>query len=281
MIKSILVGLGGAPFSDVAIRRAVELAARHGASITGVTIVNPGRLGRVGPVPLGGGAYAEKMRERRLAVSRESLEQALASLETTCGQSGIHCRIVRETKDPFEAMISHARYSDLIVFGLRSLFDCDFDSACGLSSEPRESVIRLIASEVRPMVAVSPQYREIRSALIAYSGSMGSAKAMRRFVQLRPWTDLRVGIVHFEEHPGQGAVLVEEAADYCRGHGLTVETAVVSGEARAGLLNYAREKDYDLLVLGNGMRSLLMRRLLGDTVLDLIQKADRPLFMTQ
>lgn len=281
MIKRILVGLGGTPFTDVAIRRGVELAVRQGAAITGVTVFDAGRLAKVGPVPLGGGAYAQKMRDRRQAVSREALEQAVIELEAACGEAGVACRVEHETGDPFERMIAEARYSDLTVFGLRSLFDCDWGSECGIASEPRESVIRLVSSGVRPILAVAPQYREVRSALIAYSGSMESAKAMRRFVQLRPWSDLRVGVVNFEDRPGGGAALTDAAADYCRSHGLAVESEAVAGEARTDLLPYAREKDYDLIVMGNSLRGLLMRRLVGDTVLEVIQQADRPLFLTQ
>ena len=281
MIKRILVGLGGTPYTDVAIRQAVDLAQRHEAAIVGVTVVDPKRLDRVGPVPLGGAAYAEKIRERRIAVTREAVEETVATLEGACQEAGIDCRIENETADPFERLISLSRYSDLTFFGLRSLFDCDFASACGLASEPRESVLRLVSSGVRPILAVSPRYREIRSVLIAYSGSMASAKAMRRFVQLRPWADLRLGIVCFDEHPGRSQSLVEDAADYCRTHGLATETAVLAGQARTGLLRYAQEKNYDLIVLGNGMGGLLKRRLLGDTALELIQKADRPLFLTQ
>lgn len=44
MIKSILVGLGGTPFTDVTIERAIELAHDHGALITDITVVNAKRL---------------------------------------------------------------------------------------------------------------------------------------------------------------------------------------------------------------------------------------------
>ena len=71
MIKRILLGLGGTPFTDVAIERAVELAKAHDALITGVTIVDTKQLTQVGPVPLGGGTYAAKLREQRLTITEE------------------------------------------------------------------------------------------------------------------------------------------------------------------------------------------------------------------
>ena len=40
MIRRILVGLGGTPYTSVGIQRAVELASRHEAGLTGVTLID-------------------------------------------------------------------------------------------------------------------------------------------------------------------------------------------------------------------------------------------------
>mgnify|MGYP001581028893 CR=1 FL=1 len=48
MIKKILLGLGGTPYTTVAIQRAVELARRFDAEITGVTVLDLERLTKVG-----------------------------------------------------------------------------------------------------------------------------------------------------------------------------------------------------------------------------------------
>ena len=62
MIRRVLLGIGGTPFSGVAIQRAVEAARQSGASLTAVTVLDEDRLSRVGPVPLGarsrGGRFA-------------------------------------------------------------------------------------------------------------------------------------------------------------------------------------------------------------------------------
>jgi hypothetical protein len=63
--------LGGTPFTNVAIERAVELAKAHDVLITGVTVVDAKQLSQVGPVSLGGGTYAAKLREQRLIVAEE------------------------------------------------------------------------------------------------------------------------------------------------------------------------------------------------------------------
>jgi nucleotide-binding universal stress UspA family protein len=125
MIKRILVGLGGTPFTTVAVQRAIELAGKHGASLTGVTVVDLARLQKVGPVPPGAGAYAHRMAERRIAITRERVEEAIGAFESRLSQdAGVDSYSVeRESGNAFDLMISHARYHDLTIFGLKSLFD--------------------------------------------------------------------------------------------------------------------------------------------------------------
>ena len=275
MIKRILVGLGGTPFTEVAVRRAVELARAHEAELTGVTVVDLGRIHKVGPVPLGGGAYAQRMVERRIAVTEDRVEQAVSAFKHACSEAGVGHVVERETGDPFDLMISHARYHDLTIFGLKSLFDY------GITPEPKDALIRLVTQGVRPILAVSPKFRTVRKALVAYSGSMESAKAMRRFVQMRLWSDLEIEIVHFAKDDAEGKRLLSDAATYCRAHGCRTETRRISGSAETDILSRAQESDADIIVMGNSIRSLMFRHILGSTTLSTILNTDRPLFLAQ
>ena len=109
MIKRILVGIGGTKFTDVAINRAIELAVLHGAFLTGITVIDSKRLKHIGPVPLGAGAYAKKLRKMRTEVTEERIEKALAKFEKKCNEATIAFKVKRETGDPFELMISHGQ----------------------------------------------------------------------------------------------------------------------------------------------------------------------------
>ena len=275
MIKRILLGLGGTPFTDVAIERAVELAKIHGALITAVTVVDIKRLRQVGPVPAGAGRFAVKLREKRFAITEERIDNAIEQFKKKCGEANVPTKIERETGDPFESMIAHARYNDVTIFGLKSLFDY------GFTVEPRDALIRLVSQGVRPIIAVSPKFRHIHNVLIAYSGSMESAKAMRRYVQLNLWRNVRLRIVHFGRRDESKAKLLEDAADYCRAYGYSIKTERIDQSAKEHLIEYAQQNEMDLIVMGNSIRNLLLRHLLGDTVLNAIQQSDRPLFLAQ
>lgn len=275
MIKRILVGLGGTPFTSVAVQRAVELAQAHDSHLTGVTVMEMDRLIQVGPVPPGAGVYAQRMAERRIAVTQERVGASVEAFETACTAAGISHTVETETGDPFDLMIAHARYHDLTIFGLKSLFDY------GITESPKDSLIRLVSQGVRPILAISQQYRSVRKALVAYSGSMESAKAMRRFVQMRLWPSVTLEIVHFSTDAGKGSDLLEDAAAYCQAHGFTTTTRQINGSPDTDLLEHAETTDADIIVMGNSVRSLMFRQILGSTVLSTIQAADRPLFLAQ
>ena len=75
------------------------------------------------------------------------------------GAAGVRHRIVREVGEPFALMISEARYHDLMIFGLRSLFESD------LVGDPHDALVRLVRSGVRPPLAVSMGFPPIKKAL--------------------------------------------------------------------------------------------------------------------
>lgn len=276
MIKRILVGLGGTPFTTVSTQCATELASLHQAQTTGVTVVNTSKLTQVGPVPMGAAVYAQRMREKKMRVTLEGIEQAIAAFKVHCSANNVVCRRIEyEQKDPFTAMIAEARYNDLTIFGLRSIFDY------GFTTDPDKAIIKLVTQGVRPILAVAENYRPVKKALVAYSGSMESAKAIRHFLHLKPWPGVNLHIVHFKEGGENEPFLLKDAAEFCQAHGFEVQTDLVTGQARTDLLTFARDVDADLIVMGNSVQKALIKHLLGDTVIETIKSADRPLFLSQ
>jgi len=274
MIRKILLGLGGTPYTSIAIQRAVELAKRFEAEITGVTVIDVSRLFMVGAM---GSERAAHDMAGRIFLTKERIEEAISTFEAACTEEGIKYQVKQEDEeDPFDLMISLARYHDLMIFGLRSIFEY------GISpEEPRETLARLITAGVRPIIAVSDKFRPIQKVLIAYSGSMESAKTMKRFVQLRLWPDVRLKIVTFQSSEEKARQLLYDATEYCRAHGFPVEYESNPGSPKDFLLPIATYWQADMIVMGNSARNLLVKRLVGETALHIIRNADRPLFLCQ
>ena len=276
MLKRILVGLGGTPFTKVSTHCATVLADIHQAQTTGVTVVDIRKLGKVGPVPAGAGIYAKRMRDRQNRVTQEGIEAAISAFKESCSnQQVVRRRIEYEQSDPFTAMIAEARYNDLTIFGLRSIFDY------GFTRDPNKAILKLLTQGVRPILAVAENYRPVKKALVAYSGSMVSAKAIRHFLHLKPWPDVTLHIVHFKETAEPEPFLLENMADFCQAHGFEVQTDLLEGNTRTDLLPFAHKIDADLIVMGNSVHKTLAKHLLGDTVLEIIKAADLPLFLSQ
>ncbi len=274
MIRRILVGVGGTRYTEVAIRRAVELARLHGARLTAVTVVDVQRLAHVGMVPIGGGGEAMQTRDRRLQISRQRIEHSIGEFESACKAAAIEHTVCHETGDPFQLLGSLSRYHDLMIFGLRSIFDC------GFGTDPPDVLAHLIEQGVRPMIAVAEQFRPIRRVLLTYSGSAESAKTIKRFVQLRLWPELTLRIITCDPSPEKAKRRLEDADGYCRAHGLRPELHHSSDSPKQQILAQAAEWDADLIVLGNSARNYLMRKIFGQTAYHVIQHADRPLFLS-
>jgi nucleotide-binding universal stress UspA family protein len=275
MLKRILVGLGGAEYTVSAINQGVALALAHNAELTGISVLDEERLSRVGPLLGASASRARSVAESRISKAKDCVDWASEEFTQACLAASIRFRLLRDEGDPFERMIDQARYHDLMVFGLRSLFEF------GVVPDPHHTLAKLVQSGVRPLIAVSKEVRPVNRVLIAYSGSMESATAMKRFIQLRLWPQAKLRIVTFEHEAEKAAMLVGDAAEYCRAHGFEVEEAFNPEAPKHHLIPYAEEWGADRIVVGNSAKNLLLRRMFGETALHVIENAERPLFLAQ
>lgn len=276
MLSRILVGVCGTQTSAAKLRLALDLAKRHKTEVTALSIVDIERLRHIGAVPLGAGHHAEHWREQRIEESHEAAERALDDFAGLCRAEGVPFRVLREEGDPIDILIAAWRYHDLCVLGVRSWFDH------GIVAEPAAALLKVIAAGVRPLLAATPASRPVKKALVAYNGSLESAKSMKRFAQLGLWPDARLEIVCVGR-PKSGedpATLLGDAAAYCRGHGYTVTTAQLDGVPREVLLGHAETIDADLIVLGSSFRKVLTMQRFGTNALHLLKTSERPLFLS-
>ncbi len=248
MISKILVGLENTPNTEVAIGQAVELARRHHAALTGIAVIDGRKVQRVGMAPVGAGVYAKRLREYRLAATEDSADRSIMAFESACKTADIPYDIRRVLGDPLTMFPAHARHHDLTVLATGFLLYHD------VLNEPADSLNRLLERNIGPVLAVAPECKTIRRALIAYDGSRSSTTAMRQFVQLHPWPDISAEIIGCEEQARGIKDLLNEAAAFCRSHGVDVDVHTIAGSATDRLPAYAAEWDADLIVLGSPTR---------------------------
>lgn len=277
MIKRILVGLGTTATAESVTLHAIDLAKRHSAELVGLAIIDPVRLEWTGPRPMGVGVTAisaDLVRQRR---ERAAADVAASSdlFSTRCRAADVAHRIVEETGDPFEIAADLVRYHDMCVFGLHGLFEHD------VVPEPKDALERLVSQGVRPILAVADRYRPIRRVLVAYSGSLESAKTFKHFVHSGLYADAAVRIVHFGDDAEAAGRRLEKTAAFFTSHGRSVDTDHAGGSADRDLLPYAKAWQADLVVAGNSARNLMLRRMFGETALTLIRESPLPLYLAQ
>lgn len=276
MIKRILVGVAGTPAMPAKVKHTVDLAKLHGAEISILSVVDVARLSALGPVPLGAGKYAQDLREGRIARSHELDENAIAAFESACGEANVPVEVIRQEEDPIVAVTSAWRYHDLCILGARGWFDH------GVVEDPQNALLKLITSGVRPVLAITENIRPIRKALIAYNGSLESAKTMKQFIQMALWPDLELHVVCAgKPKSGEDAkVVLEEAANYCRAYGHKPVVDHTEGDAQDVLLSYAKAMAADIIVLGSSYRKMLLQKRFGKNALGLIKNSEIPLFLS-
>jgi hypothetical protein len=152
-----------------------------------------------------------------VVLTRERIEETISAFKSACVAEGIKCQVNQEEKEAsFDLMISLARYHDLMIFGLRSIFEYNVSIVDLSIEEPKDTLARLITAGVRPIIAVSDTFRPVQKVLIAYSGSMESAKTMKRFVQMRVWPDAKLKIVTFQSSEDKARRLLHDASEVLR-----------------------------------------------------------------
>lgn len=269
------MGLSGAGNEDPAVNCAMDLARRHGAALTGIAIVDPRRIeSLLVPASLRVSPYGRLAAAGAIEEAQRCARGSLEAFESACATEALRSRPIQATGHLLPTLIAHGRYHDLLVLDLRGFFDH------GGVHEPQGALFQLFTSGVRPIVAVTERPREVRRALVAYHGTPDAAGAMRRFVQLRLWPELELHLACFERTPAESEALLRDAAEYCREHGFDPQIHYDGGAARKNLLPMAASLNSDVIVLGSSPRSLLLRQILGDTLLTAIRSSDRPLFLS-
>lgn len=276
-IKRILVGLGTSRTARSVTEHAIEIAMPRGALLTGLAVTDPVRLEWTGPRPMGVGVEerTSDLRKSRYERARADIAEAGAEFAARCSAAGVAHIVDEETGDPFDVAEDLVRYHDMCVFGLRSLFEHE------VVPEPVDALERLVSNGVRPILAVGEEFRPIRKVLVAYSGSIESAKTFKHFVQSGLYADAAVRIVHFGSDDAAANRRLQKASSYFADHGRAVDTDHAPGNPATALVPYATTWGADLIVAGNSAKNLLMRKLFGETALKLLRESTLPLYLAQ
>ena len=275
MLRSILLALDDTPASVAAKRLALSLAAKAGASVTGLAVIDPQVIAPPEATPMGAGAYKEH-KDAVLIARAESAAGKLVDVFTANGdEAKVRTLASVVTGEVLEAMIAASDLHDLIVGGIDTSFD---ENASGRVSS---FIARLLHGNPRPVV-VCPQEPHVGSrVLVAYDGSVPAMRAIQLFCCLGLWKTSETLVVSIGENMEATAALSARGAKFMSDHGYQASTISLplTDNPAAALIKVARDNGAGLIVAGAYGHRGWREWLLGSTTMRLIEASSLPLFL--
>ena len=267
--RVILTHIDSSPGTVTRSRMSCLIAKQHGAHIVGLA-----------PTDLTGSqdtSAAKKQHERDQLVQRNMLR-----FEHECSTLGIESFESRRVANtPLDAMLWHARFSDLVVMG-------DLGKSSSGVKASRSITEEVLIRSSRPVLIVpstanATEKTDLGTAIVAWDGSQAAAAAVSSAMPLLE--SAGQVIIVFVHTPGiEGAnelVAGTEVCLYLARHGVSAQLVPVECEdtVAATLLDYVEQSQPGVLVMGGYGHSRLRELVLGGTTRSVLSGINSPVLM--
>ena len=270
-MRSILVGLDDSEYSAAAVRLGIDWARKYDMLLVGLGIVDSSSLSEPEAVPLGATAFKVERDIQALETARRTVEQILERFSLQCTCERIASKQLENEGDPVDQIVQEAQRVDLVLLGQRTNFDLE---GAALANEALPAVLKRCP---RPIVAVPNSPVTGHSILVAYDGSVQSARALQIFQSLGLAKDKTVHVLTVAADKVQAAKIADRAAEYLRSHEIhAVVHAVADRQPATVILNHIKSLDAGLLVLGAYGQPTLKEFFFGSVTRTLLSQSPVP-----
>ena len=275
MLRNLLVALDDTPAGRAAAVFAVALARVHKARLQGLAVVDVAFLTPPAPGRAGALFYKERADAARLANERARDEGLTRAFVERCAREGIAGAARVADGAPIATLQTAANACDAVVLGR----DSDLH---GEAAENCAATVRgLLKATPRPLVVVPAQAAAPTRALVAYDGSIPSARALQLFALLGVAQGLTVDVVAVHPDLAQARARAAEAQAYLAAHGTQAEAHGIDSKADPADIVGAeiRARDADLVAMGAYGHEGLRAALLGSFTSKLLTASPAALFV--
>jgi len=221
MIKRILIPLDPSPFTETALKFGTTMAKFNSAQVTGLVILDMAGIEKsIGPIPLGGLYYADKIEKAKQKEAQNRIDQLLTKFKDICEKAGVDCREAQTQGIPSEQIIQESIFYDAVIMGMRTFFHFETQDT------PGDSLEKVLDQTITPVYAVPEKIimpdipSERIKVLIAFDGSLPSARALQRFGQLAPMDVFEVKLLISETKEDKAHYYLDQAESYLRCHNI-------------------------------------------------------------
>lgn len=276
MIKKILVPTDGSEFAGIGVSYAVSLAKRHDASLHGLHVIDvkllEGPFLRDITASLGTAPYVNYQNNIGL-ILEERGKAALASFTAKCQAVGVPCETSQVSGSIPRSIVEKSRLADLLVMGRGGEHVEWLD---GLLGSTTEAVVRRADC---PVLTTDRDTADIESFVVAYDGSEHAKKALQIGANIGESWDVPFDVLVVGKK--RGDEILADAASYLEAHKVRTEYVVRDGDPREVIIEYSKDKQTDLIVLGAYGHSKVLELVLGSTTAYTLNHAPCPVLLTR
>ncbi len=280
MIKRILVPLDPSPFCKAAIEAACRIASPWNAEVHGLVVLDVKAIGDgIGPVPLGGGHYAQNLEKHRIEEAEFRISELLASFREACGRHGVSSREAELQGAPSRSIVDRSVLYDLVVTGLRTYF------RFGTDDKPGDGLDQLLSHSSTPILGLTESMPEweypegMIRVLAAWDASPAAASSYRECLQAFVPEKIHLRLVRSGGEKAEGEASLSLGRGYAESYKVgRVETEWTS----QGIVDAVRERHgqwAQLIVAGAHAKKGPLAFMVGSLTKTLIEDKKNPLFI--
>ncbi len=274
MLKTILIGLDGSPYSEVAVEMALTWACRCDAMLVGLGIIDEPAITRPQPLPPSAASVAVMTQQAVLSDTRRRVEAFLGRFSVRCARAGVACKVLEDSGQPWQEIVREAQRYDLVLLGKKTYFHFDTVDAV---DDTLEQVLRYGA---RPVVT-APEVLGGRGVLMACDGGVASARAAQALQASGLDLGEEVHVVTAGPDFTEAAACAGRTAEFLGYHGIKARAVPVATDEPPAdvLMAEIRRLSPRLLVMGAYSRPRWREFVFGSTTRALLKVSPVPLLL--
>lgn len=219
-------------------------------------------------------AELAELDQRRSKIALEQGHHMLEAAEQRVRELGVTDVHQRQRRgDLAESLLAIEDSTRLLVMGLHGESSSDRDIHIG---SQLETVLRRVH---RPVLLVPDQFREPRSAMLAFDGSPTTRKGLELLAQSPIFKGFPLHLVMVGADTGDQWEQLKQAEQILAPLDTEVHLAIRAGEVEPALHSYQAEHDIELLVMGAYGHSRIRQFLMGSTTTNMLKTTTTPLLI--
>ena len=275
-MKNVLIPLDPTPYTETAIAYGCELAHEHGAVLTGLGILDtPGIIDSVAQVQAYDPGFANSEMVNLEQDGKRVLKGMFDHFDDACSARNVFHRQVETEGMPHEAIVQYAAFYDLLIIGARTHFNFETSAVFG------DTLTKVLDHSITPIMVVPAKADPSKHAntLVAYDGSLPAKRALKSYAKNWKHNETEVRLVMSSTDRDLGHQKLDEAHDFLKMHDVS-RVHNVWADAPIEEVLFDDHYDWaDLIVLGAHTRHGVAEFLFGSLTRDLLNKADKPLYI--